>query len=139
MTQKHPRTLKLGGVRIPVSEAVYQAYYQERERARYLEKRARNKELSAQALAALGYPLDHHAGPAPSGEACYFKALEAARLEAALAKLAPEARDRLWALVLGESSERAMAKELGLSPATIHRRKVKALKRLREALEDEKP
>lgn len=134
MEEKKAWTLLVGRVRVPVTEAVYRAYYQERERERYLNKRARGRELSAQALEDKGYPLDAHAKPKPSAEEAHIKEAEGRDLDQALALLTPESRERLWALVLGETTERAMAKSLGISPATVHRRKVRALATLRQAL-----
>lgn len=128
------KTLLVQGQRVPVSDEVYQVYYQERERARYLAKQAREKESSREALLAMGVQVDYQAGGAPSAEGECFAQWERTDLAKALEKLGPERADRLLALVLGESTERALAEELGLSRSAIHKRKLKALAELRQAL-----
>lgn len=127
-------SLLVAGERVPVTEEVYRAYYQERERERYLDKQARSKELSIQALQDMGFPVDHHAGALPSSEESYIKEIESQALQEALSSLSPEKQEGLWSLVNGEKTERELAKEIGVSPATIHRRKKSTLKALKNAL-----
>lgn len=98
---------------VEVSEAVYKAYWQASERERYQNRLAADRTWTMSDLQAAGVPLD------------------------ALAALPPDQEEHLWRLVLGETTERGLAAELGLSPATVHKRKKRALATLRSLLEGE--
>lgn len=116
---------------VAVTEAVYRAYYQEREHASYLAAKARQHELSWNRLEEeSGMPVDAHL--AARGAALD----EAVRqsLRDALATLAPEMREALWQLVCGETTERALAQRWGISQPAVHRRKQRALRQLREEM-----
>lgn len=131
------KTIYIKQEAVPVSEAVYRAYWQSHEQARYQDRQAACHTWSLTDLAASGVPEDALAPlSVPGSEADYLAQLDRAALEKALATLSPTAQDRLWQLVLGETTERALAKDLGLSPAAIHKRKHRALAQLRAALED---
>ncbi|MFP5527934.1 hypothetical protein ACLGL1_05580 [Peptococcus simiae] len=134
---KKTKTIYINHTAVPVSEAVYRAYWQSHEQARYQDRLAASHSWSLTDLAASGVPEDALTPlSVPGGEADYLARLDRAALEKALATLSPTVQDRLWQLVLGETTERALAKDLGLSPAAIHKRKHRALARLRAALED---
>lgn len=117
---------------VVVSEAVYHAYYQEREHASYLAAKARRYELSWNQLTEeCGMPVEVHLAPGAG-------TLDADRhqaLEEALALLTPEMREALWQLVCGETTERALAQRWGISQPAVHRRKQRALQKLRHYLE----
>lgn len=117
---------------VVVSEAVYRAYYQEREHASYLAAKARRHELSWNQLAEeSGMPVEVHlASGAGTLDADGHQALEEA-----LALLTPEMREALWQLVCGETTERALAQRWGISQPAVHRRKQRALQKLRHYLE----
>ena len=117
---------------VVVSEAVYRAYYQEREHASYLAAKARRHELSWNQLAEeSGMPVEVHlAAGADILDADGHQALEEA-----LALLTPEMREALWQLVCGETTERALAQRWGISQPAVHRRKQRALQKLRHYLE----
>lgn len=117
---------------VVVSEAVYRAYYQEREHASYLAAKARRHELSWNQLAEeYGMPVEVHlAADAGTLDADGHQALEEA-----LALLTPEMREALWQLVCGETTERALAQRWGISQPAVHRRKQRALQKLRHYLE----
>lgn len=117
---------------VVVSEAVYCAYYQEREHASYLAAKARRHELSWNQLAEeSGMPVEVHlAAGAGRLDADGHQALEEA-----LALLTPEMREALWQLVCGETTERALAQRWGISQPAVHRRKQRALQKLRHYLE----
>lgn len=117
---------------VVVSEAVYRAYYQEREHASYLAAKARRHELSWNQLAEeCGMPVEVHlAAGAGRLDADLHQALEEA-----LALLTPEMREALWQLVCGETTERALAQRWGISQPAVHRRKQRALQKLRHYLE----
>ena len=117
---------------VVVSEAVYRAYYQEREHAGYLAAKARRHELSWNQLAEeSGMPVEVHlASGAGTLDADRHQALEEA-----LALLTPEMREALRQLVCGETTERALAQRWGISQPAVHRRKQRALQKLRHYLE----
>lgn len=117
---------------VVVSEAVYRVYYQEREHASYLAAKARRHELSWNQLAEeSGMPVEVHlAAGAGTLDADGHQALEEA-----LALLTPEMREALWQLVCGETTERALAQRWGISQPAVHRRKQRALQKLRHYLE----
>ncbi|MEE0511637.1 MAG: sigma factor-like helix-turn-helix DNA-binding protein [Peptococcaceae bacterium] len=117
---------------VVVSEAVYRAYYQEREHASYLAAKARRHELSWNQLAdECGMPVEAHM--AQSGHT--LDAGQRQALDEALALLSPEMREALWQLVCGETTERALAQRWGISQPAVHRRKQRALQKLRHYLE----
>ena len=89
-------------------------------------------------LQAAGVPLDAlDAFAVTSSEGAFFAGQSRSRLMTALAALPPDQEEHLWRLVLGEMTERGLAAELGLSPATVHKRKKRALATLRSLLEGE--
>lgn len=121
--------LKIDNKEIAVSEAVYRAYWQEREREKYLARKALEQELSWQALEDAGMPVEVHTT---------MNAEEAGRyapLYEAMAMLDAQMQEALWALACGETSERKLARELGMSKTTFHDAKMRALKALRAQLE----
>lgn len=130
-----PKTIYINQTAVPVTESVYRAYWQGYEQARYQDRQAARHNWRLTDLAASGVPEDALAPLAvPGGEADYLARLDRAALDKALATLSPSAQDRLWQLVLGETTERALAQDLGLSPAAVHKRKKRALAQLRKAL-----
>lgn len=117
---------------VVVSEAVYRAYYQEREHVSYLAAKARRHELSRNQLAEeYGMPVEVHL----AAGAGILDADGHQALEEALALLTPEMREALWQLVCGETTERALAQRWGISQPAVHRRKQRALQKLRHYLE----
>ena len=127
-------TILVQGQRVAVSEAVYRAYYQEREHARYLDRCAAAHESSLEGLQDVGVQVDHLAGAIDQTTTTLLQNFENSRLAEAFATLTPDEQEHLWALVLGETTERALAEQLGVSPATIHKRKKKALAKLAQLL-----
>ncbi len=125
-----PYTIVVRGERITVSETVYRAYYQHREHARYLHQQSMRHELSWQRLEDAGMPVDYHLRQ----EVSPFEPKYAALYEA-LKLLSPEEEEMLWQLVMGEATERDLALRQGVSKTTIHKRKCKVLKILRESME----
>lgn len=123
------RVLKVNGEEIAVSEAVYRAYWQQREHEKYLQKRAAARELSWQGLEEIGMPVEAHVAERAEDEERY------AALHEAMATLEPEMQEALWALVCGETTEQALACAWGISQPAVYKRKTKALKALRALLE----
>lgn len=128
------KTIYLKGEAVAVSDALYQAYWQEYERERYQERVARKHIWSESDLAAYGVPPDSWQEGAPSAEKALFDAEDRRALYDALAILDDAEQEFIWRLVLGESTERALAAELGLSRSAVHKRRKKILKKLHETL-----
>lgn len=123
---------------VEVSEAVYKAYWQASERERYQNRLAADRTWTMSDLQAAGVPLDAlDAFAVTSSERAFFADQSRSRLMTALATLPPDQEEHLWRLVLSETTERGLAAELGLSPATVHKRKKRALATLRSLLEGE--
>lgn len=131
--QDRTYSIPIGGERVPVSEAVYRAYWQSYERERYLEKRDAERSYAFSQLEAYGVPADSYLG---DGRSAADEALERAQIAALYEALAtlPEGGDWLLALYAGETTERALARRWGISPGAAHKRKLRALKELRRHL-----
>lgn len=128
------KTIHVQGRAVAVSDAVYRAYWQERERERYQQRVAQKRTWSESDLAAQGVPADSWQEGAPSAEACVLEAERRRALSEALATLNDADREFIWQLVLGERTERALAGELGLSRSAVHKRRKKILSSLKETL-----
>ena len=124
-------------VRAMVEREVFAGYHKARNHDRYLAKKARARECSydakeSQGISGAAY-LDHltaqRAQELPLEEGLY----EA--LHAAMATLDGQMQEALWALACGETTERELAKALGMSKTTFHDAKMRALKALRAQLE----
>ena len=124
MTQA--KTLLVHGQRIAVSDEVYKAYYQCHERARYLPNCAMTHEASLERLQDAGMMVESHLMSVPQEDDSRLSALRQA-----LSELDEDTREMIWQLVLGETTERALAERLGVSKTTLHRRKERALSSLR--------
>lgn len=126
-------TIIVKGTRVPVSEEIYRAYYRCYERERYLRRCALEREVSREKCEALGIQVDSHLA-APPDDVIAARSRRRA-LYAALAELAPQMQEALWQLVLGETTERALAAAWGVSKTTVHKRKTAALAQLRRRLQ----
>ncbi len=128
------KTIHINGEAVAVSDDIYRAYWQERERERYQLRVARKRTWSESDLDAYGVPADSWQEGAPSAEDSVLDAEKRRALYDALATLSNAEREFIWRLVLGESTERALAAELGLSRSAIHKRRKKILEKLQETL-----
>ena len=126
---------------VPVSEAVYRAWWQEEEHARYLERRARKREVSVQALAeaeegdALAF-LEGDEGWLDSICAAEDLAPLSEVLAAALAEEPEEMREALWQLALGETTQQELAHRWGVTKSAVSHRIRRAHARLRRRLKE---
>lgn len=127
-------TILAGGRRIPVTEQVYRAYYRHYEHERYLNKCALAREVSREKCLAAGMEVDGHLAASPAD--IIEERDQRRRLYAALDRLEPDLREAVWALVLGQTTERDLARRWGVSKTTVHKRKQAALAQLRRDLEE---
>lgn len=120
--------------RVPVSEPVYRAYWQETEHARYLDRQAKRRELSWQAQAevtdeaSLDYLCAQRLATPETAEG------QATLHEAMADALAVEDAalvEALWQLALGETTQQAVAERWGVTPGAVSRRVKRAHARLR--------
>lgn len=116
-----------------VTEEVYRAYWQEVEHARWLEKQARNHEISWQGVPDMPDEdtLSFHAAQKPPDPE---SAAQSAALREALADEPPELVEALWALANGEKTQREIAEEWGVPRRTVSWKINQALERLREKI-----
>lgn len=127
--------LYVKGERVPVTEKVYRAYYQAYEQERYRDGCARERERSREALQELGVSVDYRAGAVPSAEASWLATELHGQLADAFAQLPLERSAHLQALLLGETTERALAEALGISRSAVHKRKLRDVAVVRAYLE----
>lgn len=125
-------TILVNGRRIPVTSQVYHAYYRHYEHERYLNNCAMSNEVSREKCLSKGMEVDGHLAASPA-DVILRRDLRR-RLYAALGQLDPPLREAIWALALGETTERALAKKWGVSKTTVHKRKQAALDQLRRSL-----
>lgn len=127
------KTIYIQKQAVPVSDAVYQAYWQDYEHARYQEQVHHRKTYRLTELDAAGVPQDSYLTDPCAADTVLIRQLDRRALYAALATL-PEQGDWLLALYAGETTERALAERWGISPAAAHKRKKKALSYLKAHL-----
>lgn len=138
--------LYIEGKRVEVTEEVYREYYRGERRERYFMedlKRGRTvtdpetkevrfvpgREDSLERLIENGEQF------AQPGRSMEEQTVTTLLLERALAVLTPLEREMVEELYFLEKTEREVGKDLHLADATVHRRKVKVLEKLRGLLE----
>lgn len=131
------KIIYVNDVPVDVSDVVYRAYWQETEHARYLAKRDDEHVYLACDLAARNVPEEAlQGGGVASAEEVFLQSLAHHQLAAALASIGDEAA-WLVPLLLGETTERALAVQWGISPSAVHGRKVRLMRRLRKLIDYE--
>lgn len=137
--EDHPiYQLYVGQTAVPVSEAVYRAYHQENERAKYLERQAQAHEVSYQAFVTPECAAEDFLDRLSGGSAPEIvRAAFSERLTQALSILEPEMQEIVWQLACKEKTMQQLADEWNVGLGTIHRRYHKACERLRILLQRE--
>lgn len=135
MTDKY--TILIEHERVPVSEDVYRAYYQEYEREKYLRKRAKKYELSLEQLHDIGaYELLYrHRLHSPDAENLLLQEEALRLLYDALSKLSPSEQALVYALFYNGLTEAQYGNMIGLSQKGVNKRKCKILFKLKKLLE----
>lgn len=133
--QERIYTLIVKGQRIPVTQAVYRAYYQEYEHERYLKKKSAAHEHSLEALVETGVSIDFYCVTSQSPVEDTLVAIEQAhQLRECLSLLSPEEQVILAGIFYYEQSAKQLAVQLGVSASAVGYRKQKALQKLKELL-----
>lgn len=129
-------TLLVGKKRIPVTQAVYKAYYRCRNREKYLDKLAREKNISLEGCTAKGVSVEYIISTAEdSMEDAIILNQMIAKMLGCIKMLDEPERTIIIELYLRGKSERQLSKETGIPPMTIHDRKRKILKKLKKMME----
>ena len=130
-------TLLVKGQRITVDKAQYKAYYQERERERYLDQVAGDYERSLEQFQEDGVQSVERqlALSVPSPEEIVCRKELFARLHTCMEQLPKQERELLQALYFDGLSEPALSTQTGVSQQLINYRKRKILGKLKKLLE----
>ena len=122
--------IKLGGRLIPVSEDVYRAYKQPQWREKKQKIARRKNEISYEHMLEKGFV--NQADPAQcSLDEIVFGKMLIDELHEAIATLSDDERNLIYALYYQEKSEREVAVEIGISCVAVHKRKIKAIEKLK--------
>ena len=129
-------TLIVMNKRIPVTKEVYKAYYQCRDREKYLDKLAWYKNISLEGCNERGISLEYIISAAMgSMEDEIVQRDMVERLQQCLLRLNEAERQLIISLFYCGKSERQLAAETGIPRMTLHDRKVKVLGKLKKLLE----
>ena len=137
MSENKKYTIIVKKQRVEVSEAVYSAYHKEREAERYQNKLIRQNELSLERFHEDGVNIDYLIVCVQAD--IVDKLIHQEQLESlwsALQSLPEDERSLIDELFFNKKSERKLALELGMATMTLHDRKHRILKKLRELLEN---
>lgn len=134
-TQNRIYTLIVKGQRIPITQAVYKAYYQEYEHERYLKKKSAAHEHSLEQLVEAGVSIDFYCIDSQSPVEDTLLATEQARqLHACLSQLSSEEQAILVGIFFYDQSAKQLGRQLGISASAVGYRKQKALQTLKRLL-----
>ncbi|WP_094551581.1 sigma factor-like helix-turn-helix DNA-binding protein [Petroclostridium xylanilyticum] len=121
--------------RIVVTEEVYKAYYQLKERERYLDKLAAIHDISLEACEEKGIQVDYLVPRAEESiEDIIIKREMLKKLMLAMKMISEEERLLIHELFFNRKTETALARELGISQSNINRRKTRILSKLKKIL-----
>jgi len=136
MQEDKTYTLLVNKKRIPVTEEVYKAYYQNKERESYLDKLSERNNLSYEECEEKGIQIDYLLSQTQeSAEDKLIKAEMLSRLSAAMEKLTEQERLLIYTLFFKGKSERELCAMLGIAKTTLHDRKTKILGKLKKILQ----
>ena len=136
MQEDKTYTLLVNKKRIPVTEEVYKAYYQNKERESYLDKLSERNNLSFEECEEKGIQVDYLLSQTQeSAEDKLIKAEMLSRLSAAMEKLTEQERLLIYMLFFKGKSERELCAMLGIAKTTLHDRKAKILVKLKKILQ----
>lgn len=129
-------TLKVRGTRITVTKEVYRAYYQCRDREKYLDRLAEDNNISLDGCNDKGIPVEYIISTAMDSmedEIAQRDMIE--MLQKCLLLLNEVERQLIMAIFYLRKSEHQLAAETGIPRMTLHDRKIKALDKLKKLLE----
>ncbi|OLN31723.1 RNA polymerase sigma factor [Desulfosporosinus metallidurans] len=136
MQEDKTYTLLINKKRISVTEEVYKAYYQHKEREYYLDKLSERNDLSYEECAEKGIQIDYLLSQTQeSAEDKLIKAEMLSRLTAAMEMLTEQERLLIYTLFFKGKSERELCAMLGIAKTTLHDRKTKILGKLKKILQ----
>lgn len=136
MQEDKTYTLLINKKRIPVTEEVYKAYYQNKERESYLDKLSERNNLSYEECEEKGIQIDYLLSQTQeSAEDKLIKAEMLSRLTVAMEMLTEQERLLIYSLFFKGKSERKLSVETGTPLMTINDRKRRILKKLKILLE----
>ncbi len=128
-------TLIVKGQRIPVTWAVYKAYYQEYEHERYLRGKAAKHECSWEQMVEAGASIDFYCVCSQSSvEDTLFATEQMRQLRECLSKLSLEEQTILVGIFFYDQSAKQLAERLGVSASAVGYRKQKALQKMKRLL-----
>ena len=129
-------TLLVGGKRVPVSKKVYKAYYQCRDREKYLDKLASNNSLSLEDCIEEGIPVEYQIASAETSMEDTVADREfIEKMKKCLSLLDLSERHLIEALFFEDMSERQYAKRTGIAQRTINDQKRRILSKLKKLME----
>jgi DNA-directed RNA polymerase specialized sigma24 family protein len=128
-------TLVVNKKRIPVTEEVYKAYYQQKEREVYLDKLSAQYNLSFEECEEKGVQVEYLiASVDDSLENTIITKEMIAKILDCLNLLDSHERQLIEDLFYSGKSERILSAETGIPPMTIHDRKCRILKKLKKLM-----
>ncbi len=129
-------TLLVRGTRVTVTKEIYKAYYQCRDREKYLDKLSEYKNISLEGCNERGISLEYIISAlTDSLEDEIVQRDMVERLQQCLLRLNEAERQLIISLFYYEKSERQLAVEIGIPRMTLHDRKTKILGKLKKLLE----
>ncbi|XCH80346.1 MAG: sigma-70 family RNA polymerase sigma factor [Candidatus Dehalobacter alkaniphilus] len=135
MQEEKIYTLLINKKRIPVTEEVYKAYYQNKEHEIYLDKLSERNNLSYEECEEKGIRIDYLLSQTQeSAEDKLIKAEMLSSLTVAIEMLTEQERLLIYALFFKGKSERKLSAETGTPLMTINDRKRRILKKLEKLL-----
>ncbi|NJD01342.1 MAG: sigma-70 family RNA polymerase sigma factor [Ruminiclostridium sp.] len=142
MPEENKYTLLVNKKRIPVTEEVYRAYYQLKEREDYLDKLSQKYNMSFEECEEKGIQVDYLLASEQSiednlieAEDKLIKAEMLAKLTEVMGKLSGQELSMINELFFKGKSERQLARQLGVYQYAVHKRKVRILEKLKKLLE----
>lgn len=136
MQEDKTYTLLVNKKRISVTEEVYKAYYQHKERESYLDKLSELNNLSYEECEEKGIQIDYLLSQTQeSAEDKLIKAEMQSGLTVAMEMLTQQERLLIYALFFKGKSERELCAMLGIAKTTLHDRKMKILGKLKKILQ----
>lgn len=136
MQEDKTYTLLINKKRIPVTEEIYKAYYQLKERESYLDKLSERNNLSFEECEEKGIQIDYLLSQTQeSAEDKLIKAEMLSRLTVAMEMLTEQERLLIYTLFFKGKSERELCAMLGIGKTTLHDRKTKILGKLKKILQ----
>ncbi|WP_045576754.1 sigma-70 family RNA polymerase sigma factor [Desulfosporosinus sp. I2] len=136
MQEDKTYTLLINKKRISVTEEVYKAYYQHKEREYYLDKLSERNDLSYEECAKKGIQIDYLLSQTQeSAEDKLIKAEMLSRLTVAMEMLTGQERLLIYSLFFKGKSENQFAQSIGLTKQAVNKQKYRILQKLKKFLE----